>query len=48
VAIGLAAWLGHWLDQKAGFTFPVFLLTFVLLMFGGQMYSLYRSVNKNS
>ncbi|MFN5168290.1 MAG: AtpZ/AtpI family protein [Cyclobacteriaceae bacterium] len=48
VAIGLAAWLGHWLDQKIGFTFPVFLLSFVLLMFSGQMYSVYRSLNKDS
>ncbi len=44
--IGLAAWLGHWLDGQMQLGFPVFLLSFVFITFGGMMYQLYRSLNK--
>jgi len=46
-AIGVAAWLGLKLDEYLGLEFPVFLLTFVFLVFGGLMYQLYRSLNNN-
>jgi hypothetical protein len=46
VAIGLAGWLGYKLDERLQLKFPVFLLSFVLLTFGGMMYQLYRSINK--
>ncbi len=46
VGIGIAAWLGHRLDQYLNFQFPAFLLSFVLITFGGMMYQLYRSINK--
>jgi F0F1-type ATP synthase assembly protein I len=46
VAIGLAAWLGYKLDQYLQFKFPLFLLTFVFVTFGGMMFQLYRSLNK--
>lgn len=44
--IGIAAWGGHWLDEKLQLKFPAFLLSFVFLTFGGMMYQLYRSLNK--
>lgn len=44
--IGLAAWLGYKLDQYLELFFPVFLLLFVFVSFGGMMYQLYRSINK--
>ncbi|MFZ5999767.1 MAG: AtpZ/AtpI family protein [Bacteroidota bacterium] len=44
--IGLSAWVGHLIDGYFGFSFPVFLLSFVMLSFGGMMYQLYRSINK--
>lgn len=44
--IGLAAWLGHWLDGKMQWKFPLFLLSFVFITFGGMIYQLYRSLNK--
>ncbi|MCW5910287.1 MAG: AtpZ/AtpI family protein [Cyclobacteriaceae bacterium] len=47
VTIGVGAWLGHKLDQYLELRFPVFLLTFVFLLFGGVMYQLYRSLNKD-
>ncbi len=46
VAIGLAAWLGHKLDQYMNIAFPAFLLGFVFLTFGGMIYQLYRSLKK--
>jgi ATP synthase protein I len=47
VSIGAFAWLGHWLDQSLGLTFPAFLLTLVILSFAGNMILLYRSINKD-
>jgi len=44
--IGLAAWLGHWLDNYLQWKFPVFLLSFVFISFGGMIYQLYKSLNK--
>lgn len=44
--IGVGAWLGHKLDQYLQLKFPVFLLAFVFLLFGGVMYQLYRMLNK--
>ena len=46
IGIGLAAWLGHELDQRLQLTFPLFLLLFVFLAFGGMLFQLYRSINK--
>ncbi|MBS1680884.1 MAG: AtpZ/AtpI family protein [Bacteroidetes bacterium] len=46
LTIGLCAWLGLKLDRYFEFTFPVFLLSFTLLSFGGMMYKLYRSLNE--
>jgi hypothetical protein len=46
--IGLAAWGGYALDKYLGLKFPAFLLTFVFGSFGGAMYMLYRSLNKDS
>jgi hypothetical protein len=45
--MGLFGWLGHRLDQYLDLEFPVFLLTFVMLAFGGMMYHLYRSIDKS-
>lgn len=46
-SIGIGAWLGFKLDKYLEFKFPVFLLTFVFLIFGGLMFQLYRSLNKD-
>lgn len=45
-SIGLAVWLGLKLDQYFKSS-PLFLLTFVFLIFGGMMYQLYQSLNKD-
>jgi hypothetical protein len=44
VTIGMCGWLGWQLDRYAGFQFPLFLLLFVFLSFGGMMYRLYRAI----
>ena len=44
--VGLSAWGGYKLDQYLGFTFPVFLLSLVLISFAGMMFMVYRSFNK--
>jgi len=46
VTIGVGAWLGVKLDQYFNLKFPVFLITFVFVLFGGIMYQLYRTLNK--
>lgn len=46
-SIGVGAWLGMKLDQYLELKFPVFLLTFVFVIFGGMMYQLYRSLNND-
>jgi F0F1-type ATP synthase assembly protein I len=47
VSIGIGAWLGMKLDRYLELKFPVFLVTFVFLIFGGLMFQLYRSLNKD-
>ena len=46
VTLGIGAWLGMKLDQYLGLKFPVFLLSFIFLLFFGLMYQLYRNLNK--
>jgi F0F1-type ATP synthase assembly protein I len=47
VTLGVGAWLGLKLDQYFELQFPVFLITFVFVLFGGIMYQLYRTLNKD-
>ena len=47
-AIGIFGFLGYKIDQWLGLTFPAFLLLLGFLAFGGMMYQLYRSINKES
>jgi F0F1-type ATP synthase assembly protein I len=47
VTLGVGAWLGQKLDQYLNLKFPVFLITFVFLLFGGLMVQLYRTLNKD-
>ncbi len=46
LTIGIAGWLGYKLDQYLDFTFPVFLIVFIVFSFGGMMYYLFRELNK--
>ncbi len=47
LGIGLAGWLGHLLDNYLTLSFPAFMLLFGFTAFGGMMYQLYRSLNKD-
>ena len=45
-SIGVAAWLGHLLDIYLNLKFPAFLLSFVMLTFGGMLYLTMKQLNK--
>ena len=45
--LGVGAWLGLKLDQYLELKYPVFLITFVFVLFGGVMVQLYRNLNKD-
>ncbi len=45
--VGFAAWVGYRLDKHFALGFPVFLLLFILLVFGGLMYQMYKSLKKD-
>ena len=42
--IGLAGWAGDRLDKFLSLRFPVFLLSFVFIVFGGMMYQMYQKI----
>ncbi len=44
--IGVAGWLGYKLDKYLGLDFPIFMLSFVVLMFAGMLFQMYRQLNK--
>lgn len=46
-AIGIFGWLGYLLDQYLHIRFPAFMLLFGFAAFGGMMYQIYRSINRD-
>ncbi len=48
VAIFFMGWLGYLLDNYLNLKFPVFMLLFGFTAFGGMMYQVYKSINKNN
>lgn len=47
-AIAIAGYVGYLLDGKLELRFPAFMLLFGFLAFGGMMYQLYKSINKDN
>jgi hypothetical protein len=47
-AIGIFGYLGYRIDNWLEFEFPVFMLLLGFLAFGGMMFQLYRSINKEN
>lgn len=45
--IGLGTWLGWYLHQKSGMSFPLWLLVFVLLSMAAAFYHLYVSIKND-
>ena len=45
-AIGVFGWIGYKLDQYLNFEFPIFMLLFGFLAFGGMLYQVYKSLNQ--
>jgi hypothetical protein len=46
VAIGVFGFIGYKIDQWLEIQFPAFMLTLGFLAFGGMMFQVYRSINK--
>jgi hypothetical protein len=47
-AIGFFGWLGYSLDQHMAIKFPAFTLLFGFLAFGGMMFQIYRTLNRDN
>jgi len=47
-AIGVSGWLGYRLDRYLEIRFPAFMLLFGFLAFGGMMYQIYRTINRDN
>jgi hypothetical protein len=47
-AIGIFGWLGYKIDKYLQIKFPAFMLLLGFLAFGGMMYQLYKSVNRDN
>lgn len=47
IVIGVFGWLGHKLDNYLELKFPVFILLFIFISFGGMLYQLYKSISKS-
>lgn len=45
--IGLAGWAGHRLDVYLKFSFPVFLLSFTLIILTGMLYQMNKQFNQD-
>jgi hypothetical protein len=48
IAIGVFGWLGNRLDQYLKIEFPAFMLLFGFLAFGGMIYQMYKSLNRDN
>jgi F0F1-type ATP synthase assembly protein I len=46
-AIGVCGWIGYKIDQWLQMKYPVFMLVLGFLGFGGSLYQVYRSINKD-
>jgi F0F1-type ATP synthase assembly protein I len=46
-ALGICGWIGHKIDQWLQLKFPIFMLALGFLGFGGSLYQVYRSINKD-
>ena len=47
-AMVLMGWLGYLLDNSLALKFPAFMLLFGFTAFGGMMYQVYKSINKDN
>jgi hypothetical protein len=48
IVIGVFGWLGYKLDQYLEIRFPAFMLLLGFGAFGGMMFQVYRSINKDN
>lgn len=48
LTITVCGWLGYKADQYVGNKYPIFMLLLGFLGFGGSLYQIYRSINRQS
>lgn len=48
ITIGVCGWLGYKADQYFGNKYPILMLVLGFLGFGGIMFQIYRSINRQS
>jgi hypothetical protein len=46
ITIGVSGWVGYKIDEWLNLQYPVFMVILGMAGFGGSMYQLYRSVNR--
>lgn len=46
ITIAICGWIGYELDHYLGNKYPLLMLLFGLIGFGGVMYKIYRSINQ--
>ena len=46
ITIGVCGWLGYKADQYFGNKYPLLMLLLGFLGFGGSLYQIYRSINR--
>lgn len=46
--MGVFGWLGYELDRYLKIKFPAFMLLFGFVAFGGMMYQVYKSINRDN
>ena len=48
ITIAVCGWIGYKADQYFGNKYPILMLLLGFLGFGGSMYQVYRSINRQS
>jgi len=48
ITIGVSGWLGYQADRYFGNKYPILMLLLGFLGFGGSLYQIYRSINRQS
>ena len=48
ITIAVCGWIGYKADQYFGNKYPILMLLLGFLGFGGSMYKVYRSINRQS
>ena len=48
LTIGIATWIGYWIDRQLGFKFPLFMLLLMFASLGGILYRVIKNIQDES